>query len=112
LIPVLYRMQSELHSYQTLSLIKKSRTYLKIELETAKLPIRLREKIRRKFINFYKCYDDKIIPICVTAIPNYKYDINFSDIQVSFQCACNSEGKVKLSCDFERSDSDQNVGTS
>lgn len=96
-------MQSELYYNQILSYIKKTKSYSKIELDTSKFPIRVREKIRRRFINFYKFDDDNITPICITAIPNYKYDINLSNIQVSYQCVCEVEGKVKLSCDFERS---------
>lgn len=95
-------MLRELCYKSLFNIIKKTETYLKIESDTLKLPIRQREKIRRKFLTFYKWKNNKLLPICVIAKPNYHYDISFSDLKVSHRCICDTEGKVKLSCDFGR----------
>lgn len=95
-------MLSETIHYQILNTIRLTKSFSKIESDTSKLPIRQREKIRNKFIEFYKLEKGKLSPICIVADPNFNYDISLSNIKVSHCCICDIEGKVRLSCDFER----------
>jgi|LakMenEpi03Aug12_release.lakeMendotaPanAssembly.Ray.scaffolds.fasta_scaffold164971_3 hypothetical protein len=100
-------MLSEINNHQLSNIIKQTKSFSKIEFDTSKLPIRQREKIRNRFIEFYKWENGKLSPICIVANPNFIYDTFFSDIKVSYQCICETEGRVRLSCDFERSVSEK-----
>jgi hypothetical protein len=89
-------MLSEINNHQLSNIIKQTKSFSKIEFDTSKLPIRQREKIRNRFIEFYKWENGKLSPICIVANPNL-FMIHFFRI---LRYLTNVSAKLKEESDY------------